>query len=805
MSHDSDDISEALQCEVLVIGSGVSGYCAAIQAGRSGCETILIEKDAVLGGNSGPDLGVGITGAERYNAFGVETGILQELREEGCWADAMTHTGPGAMGYSISRRFEAVVQSALEQAGVKVLKRYYARKPIMEGSRIAGVIAEDLAAFRTVRIDVSGCVIEASGDGKIGTLAEADFDMGSEGRSEYGERSAPDERTRLVQGTSLVAIAHRTEREVVFIPPEGTPEFVPRVWHSSIASFLHHHGGWLSQSSGLMFLYVTETGGHMDTIRDDAEIYELLLKQLWAEWDHIKNGPHKEEARCWDILWVSPKAGKRESRRFLGDYVLTQTDLEEGRRFEDDIAHGGHDLDDHQPLGEGSNIFAHSIPPMYGIPYRCCYSRNIENLLTAGRLISATHLAHSSTRIMGTGAAIGQAVGLAAAICKHHACTPREAHQRHLSELREELLRLDATILCKPNEDPSDLAREARAATTGELRFNDQEPGQFVPLIAPAGVLLWDWPVRLDTVELYLRNDSDCEQELTLRIARAQRERKWKTTDEYREVGWNDLRDAAFGIGGTGSLPVQHGPAGSRSHRVTEANVRKAGSEALHTTTATLPPGFEGWFTFDLGGLELGRKDAASDDDRLLISVDENPQVMWAVAGRSCEIAEMVEHSHHGPRWKPVGFMAAMRLRPAPMLGEAANVINGFHRRFSRGPTNMWMSAPADGLPQELALEWEAEQTFRRVCLTFDNLHEKSPDNPWHAGKRVSEMCVRDYDLSVLTDAGWRELVSVRGNYHRRRVHEFEHVTARKLRLRVLATHEEGWGARVYEVRVYGE
>ena len=136
-----------IECDVLVIGSGPSGYCAAIQAGRCGCDTVLIEKDAVLGGNSGPDLGVGITGAERYNAYAVETGIIQELREEACWVDAYTKTGRGSMGYHISRRFEAIVQGALERAGVRVLKRHCAVAPEMDGSRISAVICQRYPAL----------------------------------------------------------------------------------------------------------------------------------------------------------------------------------------------------------------------------------------------------------------------------------------------------------------------------------------------------------------------------------------------------------------------------------------------------------------------------------------------------------------------------------------------------------------------------------------------------------------------------------------------------------------------------------
>jgi len=758
-------------CDVLVIGAGVSGYCAAIQAGRRGRRTVLLEKDAVLGGNAGPNLGVGITGAERYNPYGVESGIIQQLREAASWVDARTHTDTGSMGYTISRRFEAVVQGSLADAGVRVLKRHYACAPILENGRITGVLAEDTGAFRPVRINVAGCVIEASGDGEIGALAGADFDYGTEGADEFGERSAPPKRLPLVQGTSLVAIAHNTGREVVYVPPADTPQFTPRVWHSRMASFLRHHDGWFSPDRNLFFLYVTETGGHMDTIREDGEIYELLLKQLWAEWDHIKNGPHSEQARCWDILWVSPKAGKRESRRFLGDYVLTQTDVEQGRRFEDDVAYGGHDLDDHRPLGTGSNIYAYSIPPMYGIPLRCCYSRNVANLLVAGRLISATHLAHSSTRIMGTGAAIGQAVGMAAALCGEHDCSPAELAQSHIDELQRELLAADATLLGQACPAGDDLARRSTVRASSEARFNAQSPGQFVPLIAPAGVILWDWPARLGTVELYLRSESAHEEPLRLQVLRTKREPRWKTVDEFHQVGWGDMSDRALK------------PMGSAS--------------------STLPAGFEGWLAFDLRQVQVGPKDPASDDDRLFLTVNENPRISWALRDEGCEIGQMVEHSHHSPGWTSMGCMAAVRMDPAPAIGEAANAVNGYHRRFSTAPTNMWISDPTHELPQELELAWEAPVTIGRVSVTFDTLCRDSRQHPWHSGARVCETLVRDYDVSALTQTGWVDLVRIRDNFRRRRDHEFAPMNALKLRVRVLAVHGEGVQARLYQVSAH--
>lgn len=759
-------------CQVLVIGSGVSGYCAAIQAGRSGCRTILIDKDEVLGGNSGPNCGVGITGADRYNFYGTETGIVHETQEEAAWIQAFTQMYTGAMGYNISRRYEAMIQETLEKTGVTVLKRHYARKPLLgDNGAITGVIVEDLAAFQTVQIDVENVVIEASGDGEIGVLAGADWDMGSEARGEFNERSAPEERSNTIQGTSLVAIARRTNREIIFIPPANTPPFQPRLWHGRVSSFIHHHDRWFTDEMDIKFLYVTEAGGTMDTIREDGTIYEMLLKQLWAEWDHIKNGPHKVAARNWDLVWVSPKGGKRESRRLLGDVILTQTDLEDGRLFPDDIAYGGHDLDDHQPFGEGANIFGHSIPPMYGIPYRACYSRNMPNLLLAGRLISATHLAHSSTRLMRTGGAIGQAVGLAAALCCRHNCSPRAIYEHHCDELQAELLEADGTILGRPLPDTGDIARRATVEATSELRFNDQIPGQFVPLVADAGALLWDWSPTIESIAMVLRNTGDEPQPVSLTVYRADRQRKWKTVDEFEMVARNDLHDAAFAKVGT--------------------------------LSATVPPHYSGWLTFEFDQpLGVGEKDCASDDDRLLIALDENRQIEWALARRGNELVEMVEHSHHLPEWRDLKSKPTLRLTPAPHLGEATNVINGFHRRFSKAPTNMWISDAKQALPQDLVLTWPETQEFNEVCLVFDDLPKLRHDAPWECGTRVLPYLVKSYELDYWNGSEWIVLDHEECNIHRFQRHRFARIMTAKLRLRITATHGEGESARVYQVRV---
>ncbi len=620
-------------------------------------------------------------------------------------------------------------------------------------------------------------MIDASGDGQISALAGAEYDIGTEAKREYNERSAPEMRKKLVQGTSLVAIAYRAEREIPFIPPKNIPEYVPRVFQGKLASFIYHHTGMFKGEQNLMFLYMTETGGERDTILDDAEIYEDLLNQLWAEWNHIKNGEHKELAKNWDLLWVSPKAGKRESRRFFGDYVLTQTDIEAGRCFEDDIAYGGHDLDDHKPINGTANIFAYSLPPLYGIPYRCCYSKNLENLMLAGRLISATHIAHSSVRVMRTGGAIGQAVGLAASICKEYGCKPRDIYKdkTKLNLLQNKILENDGTILGRKCEGENDLARLAQVTASSELIFNNQQVVKSVPLISQAGNLFWDWPEMLESLEIHMENSSNDLQLMTLKIFRAKRERKWKTYDEYNAFGRNDLRDVTF--------------------------------EMIYKYEFDLEGNFKGWRKLEFPSQVLiGKKDMLSDDDRVIISLDANSNVKLGIVEGDFQVAKMIEHSAHSEQWYiPLGVMAAMRSIPVIKLGEAENIKNGYHRRFSRGPLNMWISNPEDGLPAEIMLSWGDNVRFNTVELTFDNLTSRREDAAWESGKRVVDFLVKSYVLEAFVEGNWVCLVREDNNYHRFRRHRVGNVLSDKLRLRVLETYggsDKGCSARVYQIRV---
>lgn len=165
------------------------------------------------------------------------------------------------------------------------------------------------------------------------------------------------------------------------------------------------------------------------------------------------------------------------------------------------------------------------------------------------------------------------------------------------------------------------------------------------------------------------------------------------------------------------------------------------------------------------------------------------------------EVAEGVERAESAPQWRKVNAMFALRLDPAPRLGEAASVVNGHNRRYSIGPTNMWMSDSAEGLPQDLVLTWDTPQTINEICLTFDNLCRFRHENPWENATRVAPHLAKAYELDYWADGGWHKLVYEDCNYHRFRRYSLPTVRAEKIRLRVLMVHGESGGARVYAVR----
>lgn len=764
-------VSEKITTDILVIGAGMAGICAAVSAARNGCSVVLLEKNRKLGGNGGADVGVHPSGAHRFHPYAAETGIIEEIIEEAAFRKAKTVSQD--KHYNISQQWDTVLSDILKNAGVTVLRCNYAKEPTVENGRITKVTVEDISVYKTREITVNVAVIDSSGDGNISAAAGAAFRMGREAAAEFGERSAPEKADDITMGSSLVAYIKRTNTAIPFVPPENTPEFYPGYWEWPV-----NYGGF---EEGIC-IYPCETGGEAgsDTIEDEHEIYERLLSQLYAWWEHSKKTfPENEK---WELTWVSPIVAKRESRRFEGDYMLTQSDVENGRIFEDEIGFGGFAEDLHYPRAENDKyvkVKYIAIPPLYTIPFRSIYSKDISNLFFASRLCSVSHMAHGTVRLQRTLSTLGMAAGVAAGLCKKYGCTPAEIYKKHLTELQQLLLKQDISLMGQENSDENDLARRAKVTAGSFVPFGVEATEEFLPLKDNKTLMLWDWKDRLDTFSCFLKNTSGEDKKITATLRLFTPCRKIKEEHEKKKFSYMERsNEMEWGVDDT-------------------AELFKAQKQLDFTVAAD----FEGWVNIPFE-TELIKKDIYNDDARYAVELSDTEDVYWSVSRAPHDFCRRAERIEGEKDYRTYYEGYAFNITPAPLYGEPENVINGINRRWSTNPVNMWISE--NKLPQSITLSWEEEVEFNLVNITFDTLERAYSQMPFDCGKRVSEKLVKAYNIEAFIGGEWIRLYEKDDNYHRFNKAYFNTVKAKQLRINLLETHG-GRGARIYEIRVYNE
>ena len=770
------DVEETV--DVLVLGGGIAAICAAIAAARNGCDTALVEMDQCLGGNGGPLLGVHVSGAHSFHPYASETGIIEELELDAAHQGAKTLTW--GHHYNLSHQWDLVLEQGLRKAGVRVFRRHQGRRALTQGRRVTGVVVQDDQHFITKLFHVRHGIIDGSGDGIVARDAGASYMLGTESKSRFNERSGAETDSLDTMGTSITALVRKCGHPVDFVMP---PTFAERAEAEGPPPKLGGHPASWHPEAECCFLWVTESGGNRDTVLDAAEIRQEILYQLYRTWDNVKNHSFVEASRYWELVWVSPKSGKRESHRFIGDYVLTQTDVDEARAFADSIGYGGYGVDIHVPVGNRTNIVFHSIPPLWNFPYRSCYSKDFDNLWLAGRLMSVSHLALGTVRLMRTLGCIGQGTGTAVALAKQHGCTAGEVGARHTELLQQTLLRQDVTILTAVNRDAADIARTATVSATSEMRHGATRMSSYVPLDVPRGVQLWDWAPELKRAEFAVRNRTAHAQELRLACELFERKQLWK--DDGERIGFKHLRTAA-----------------NRMEWGSDNTIAEFVPVAV--SAATVPPGFEGWVAFEFAApLQMIPVDPTSDENRYNLVLDACPGLEVGVDTHEYDFALRLWREEDAAAYAVSYGCHAFRISPAPLYGEARNVLDGHNRRYSTNPVHAWLSDVDDALPQSITLTFPEARELDRVHLTFDTIDRAYRDAPINCAERVARRCVADYRVEVQTDGGWEAVASETDNIQRWRVHRFEQREARALRLTVLRVHNPGYRARVYEIRAY--
>lgn len=403
------------EVDFCVVGGGMAGVCAAISAARHGAKVAIVQDRPVFGGNASSEIRMWIGGAAVANELYRESGIVEEIELENYYRNT-------SLSYTV---WDSIVYEKVKaEKNIKVFLNCVAQSVEMNGDRIESVTGYQLTTetYHTIKAKIFA---DCSGDSVLAPLTGAEFRIGREAASEYDENIEPEVGDSKTMGMSCLIQARETTSPKKFIPPAWAYKYPD---DNSLKDRPH------DPSTNWWWI---ELGGDKDSIHDTEELRDELLKIAFGVWDHVKNyGNHGFEN--WELDWIGFLPGKRESRRYIGDHVVCQKEVEAAGKFDDVVAYGGWTMDNHFPEGfyydGGHPTIYNRCPSPWGLPYRSLYSKNIANLMFAGRNISVTHAALSSSRVMGTCCLLGQAVGTAASIAVRDGITPREVPYKEIQQ-----------------------------------------------------------------------------------------------------------------------------------------------------------------------------------------------------------------------------------------------------------------------------------------------------------------------------------------------------------------------------------
>lgn len=457
--------THTLECDLLVAGGGITGVCCALAAARLGARVILCQDRSVLGGNASSEVrmhivgATGLDGGEAVQDELREGGIIEELRLD--LAVQNPQRSPALMDlllYDKCRRepnltlyLNTTVVSAVVEN--EIIREVRAERPS----------TEDAFIIRAKTF------VDCTGDGRLGIEAGAPFMRGRESKAQFGESLAQDEADTKTLGSSIMFQARKHDRPMPFAAPPWARRF-------TADDFKLRPYGQSGFDLGLEYGYWwIEWGGCLDTLKDNEHIRDELLAITLGVWDFVKN--HSDiDASHWALEWIGFVPGKRESRRFIGQHILTEGDLLTSRTFPDAIAYGGWPIDTHPPEGVDAPHLPpctqHHLPYLYDIPLRCCVSTGHRNLMFAGRNLSATHISFASTRVMATCAVVGQGVGTAAALALRQNVLSADiaGNEAIVHAIQQQLLRDDCYLIGISNNDLRDLVRTAATITASSLQ-----------------------------------------------------------------------------------------------------------------------------------------------------------------------------------------------------------------------------------------------------------------------------------------------------------------------------------------------
>ena len=404
---------DELSFDLVIVGGGMSGCGAALAARSQGLKVALIQDRPLFGGNASQEIRVHTLGIHGYG-----TDILNSI-------DTVHYPN----GDKKAKLDQVKREKTMAESGVDLFAHHKACGIEKQGDKILSVEAREVKGGKIKRFRAP-VFIDATGDGWLGYWAGADYRYGreaasqhNEGWDKYGELWSPKEADNRVMGTSVLWNSERTNQRQDF----------PKVPWAMPVSGKHsaYKGEW----------YWEYSDNDLHQVDDSEAIRDHMLRAIFGSFANAKKNPKYAPNK---LTWVAYVGGKRESRRLMGDHIYDMHDAIKRREFHDAVVVEKREVDGHyQRKLKGakedflSTAMFHKTGGYYFIPFRSFYSRNLSNLMMAGRCFSCTHVGLCGPRVMNTCGQMGIATGYAAVLCKKHNASPKEVGQSHIKELRK--------------------------------------------------------------------------------------------------------------------------------------------------------------------------------------------------------------------------------------------------------------------------------------------------------------------------------------------------------------------------------
>ena len=735
-----------IDSDLVIVGGGLAGTCAAITAARAGIKVALVQDRPVLGGNASSEVRLWALGATSHmgnnNRWAREGGVIDEILVENMYRN---REGNALI-------FDTVLlEKVVAEDNITLLLNTAAlRLRKSDGETIESVTA--FCSQNSTQYELYAPLFcDASGDGIVAFQAGAAFRMGAEASDEFGEKFAPSDEYGYLLGHSIYFYSKDVGVPVKFVPPSYALDDITQI--PRFRSFNTAIDGCR--------LWWIEYGGRLDTVHETETIKWQLWKVVYGVWNYIKNSGQFPDAENLTLEWVGQIPGKRESRRFEGDYMMIQQDIIEQRQHYDAISFGGWSIDLHPADGvfsERPGCDQWHAKGVYQVPYRTQYSKNIRNLFITGRIMSASHVAFGSTRVMLTLASAAQSVGMAAALCIKKRLLPRDmADEAHIKLLQRDLQRAGQYIPQFRLEDDANLVRQASVTASSKLCLEEiPDNGPRFKLERPYAQMIPMQRGRLPRMAITV--DVEAPTQLDLQLRRS-------------------------------SKPDNHSP-----------------DIILKTCAIALGAG-------ENQRIDLDFEQMLNQDCYVFIHVMENPLVhLHLSAQRLTGLLALTHRRTQQPAhdigvesfefWTPLrrpgGHNIAMTFRPPVNGFDPQNICNGLARPTAGA--NAWVADPTDPGPA-LDIEWQLPQSVSEVVLMFDTDWDHPMETSlWGHPEDVVPFAVKDYRL---TDGNGRVLAEVADNHQTINTIRFdEPVETDRLRLEVLASHGQA-PAAVFSVLCY--